>query len=171
MTRQSGLCTLRRRVVGSTDCRPTRLMTIDDHAFPVADTGSRLWNTTSQLISRGKMSNFTAVFGKNARLHGNFTEGYLLFFEPPKPFTCTVALIHKVYLRYLKAIDVKNVTNGHLCSITCSAGKVANYKSLMATVQTYRPTGIEPSPLPVIELQKNKCGGPLFPSFPQQHGP
>jgi len=22
----------------------------------------------------------------------------------------------------------------------------------------------------VIELQKNKCGGPLYPSFPQQHG-
>jgi len=24
---------------------------------------------------------------------------------------------------------------------------------------------------PVIELQKIKCGGPLYPSFPQQHGP
>jgi len=23
----------------------------------------------------------------------------------------------------------------------------------------------------VIELQKNKCGGSLYPSFPQQHGP
>jgi len=23
----------------------------------------------------------------------------------------------------------------------------------------------------VIELQKNKCEGPLYPSFPQQHGP
>ena len=43
----------------------------------------------AQRISRRKMSNFTAVFGKNARFHGNFTEGYLLFFEPPKPFTCT----------------------------------------------------------------------------------
>ena len=43
----------------------------------------------AQLISRKKMSNFTAVFGKNATFHGNFTEGYLLFFEPPKSFTCT----------------------------------------------------------------------------------
>jgi len=48
------------------------------------------------------------------------------------------ALIHKAYLRYLKAISVKNVTNGHFCSITCSAEKP--YKPLMATVQTYGPT-------------------------------
>jgi len=56
------------------------------------------------------MSNFTAVFGKNTTFHGNFTEGYLLFFEPPKSFN---AVIHKAYLRYLEAIKVKNVTNCH----------------------------------------------------------
>ena len=51
------------------------------------------------------MSNFTAVFDKNTRFHGNFTEGYLLFFEPPKNHLH--ALIHKAYLRYLEAINVK----------------------------------------------------------------
>jgi len=53
------------------------------------DEGRKPTILRAKLISWGKMSNFTAVSGKNARFHGNFTEGYLLFFEPPKPFTCT----------------------------------------------------------------------------------
>jgi len=52
------------------------------------------------------MSKFTAVLAKNARFHGNFTEGYLLFFEPPQKNHLR-ALIHKAYLRYLEAINVK----------------------------------------------------------------
>jgi len=101
---------------------------------------------------------------KNARFHGNFTEGYLLFFEPPK-----IIYMHWyirpicVTSKLVKAINVKNVTNGHftvhwladrLTAYQVARSHVqlhvasADYKLLMATVQTYRPrpTGIELSP-------------------------
>jgi len=57
------------------------------------------------------MSNLTAVFGKKMP---DFTE------ISRKAICCSLnpqnhlhALIHKAYFRYLKAINVKNVTNGH----------------------------------------------------------
>jgi len=57
------------------------------------------------------MSNLTAVFGKKMP---DFTE------ISRKAICCSLnpqnhlhVLIHKAYLRYLKAINVKNVTNGH----------------------------------------------------------
>ena len=101
---------------------------------------------------------------KNARFHGNFTEGYLLFFEPPK-----IIYMHWyirpicVTSKLVKAINVKNVTNGHftvhwladrLTAYQVARSHVqlhvasADYKLLMATVQTYRPrpTGIALSP-------------------------
>ena len=87
----------------------------------------------AQLISRRKMSNVTAVFDKKCQISR-------------KAICCSLnpqnhlhALIHKAYLRYLKAINVKNVTNGQFtvhwyadslpgstftCSIICSVGKL-----------------------------------------------
>jgi len=74
------------------------------------------------------------------------------------------ALIHKAYLRYLEAINVKmspmvillfidmltayRVARSHVQLHLASA----NYKLLMATVQTYRPTGIELSPHRAITI-------------------
>jgi len=58
------------------------------------------------LFHGGKCQISRRFLAKNARFYGNFTEGYLLFFGPPNH-------LHKAYLRYLKAINVKNVTNGH----------------------------------------------------------
>jgi len=98
------------------------------------------------------MLHFTAVFGKKMP---DFTE------ISRKVICCSLnPQNHKAYLRHLKAVNVKNVTDGHLLFIdmpTCyrvARSHVqlhvapANYKLLMATVQTNRPTGIEPSPLP-----------------------
>ena len=74
------------------------------------------------------------------------------------------ALIHKAYLRYLEAINVKMSTMVILLFIDMlTAYRVArshvqlhlasaNYKLLMASVQTYRPTGIELSPHRAITI-------------------
>jgi len=57
------------------------------------------------------MSNFTAVFGKKMP---DFTEiSWQAICCSLNPQNHLHALIHKAYLRYLKAINVKNVTNGH----------------------------------------------------------
>jgi len=61
----------------------------------------------AQLISQGKIPNFTAVFGKKCQISLKVICCSL------KPQNHLPALIHKDYLRYLKAINVKNVTNGH----------------------------------------------------------
>jgi len=103
------------------------------------------------------MSNFTAVFGKKPY----FTE------ISRKVICCSLnpqnhlpALIHKTFLRYLKAMTVKMSPTVILLFIDMPTGyrvarshvqlhvASANYKPLMASVQTYNPTGIEPSPLP-----------------------
>jgi len=62
------------------------------------------------------------------------------------------ALIRKAYLRYLKSINVKNVTNGHFtvhwyadrlpgsmftCSITCSIGKLQTINGDCSNVYAY----------------------------------
>jgi len=79
-----------------------------------------------------------------------------------KPQNHLPALIHKAYLRYLKAINVKNVTNSHV-SVHWYADRLpgstftllvasANYKPLMATVN-YRYRTL---PITIQDIHKNR---------------
>ena len=65
----------------------------------------------AQLISGRKMSNFTVVFGKKCQISRKFHGRLFVVLRTSQNHLR--ALIHKDYLRYLKAINVKNVTNGH----------------------------------------------------------
>ena len=102
------------------------------------------------------MSNFTADFDKKCQISRKFYGRLFVVLWTPKTIYMHWYIRH---LRYLKAINVKmspmvillfidmltayQVVHSHVQLHVASA----NYKLLMATVQTYRPTGIELSPI------------------------
>jgi len=108
------------------------------------------------------MSNFTAVFGKKCQISRKFHGRLFVVLWTRQNHLH--ALIHKAYLRYLEAINVKMSPMANLLFIDMlTAYQVArshvqlhvasaNYKLLMATIQKYRPTGIELSPHRAITI-------------------